>query len=507
MVSRLVLGCGAVGRRVAEAATDWSGSLRVITEEDDRLEAARTENVRAERGDPTDPDVVGQFGPVDVVLVADPDPERAVAVLETARSVHPGATLVAYAALGASGTDLERMRSVADRTVDARSVLGSDVADVVASESGFQTWRLRRTLQTVEGTLAVVMHDNPDPDAIASAVALGRIAESVGVEAVPCYYGSINHQENRALVNLLDLELRRLDPEDGIEEFGGFALVDHSRPGVNDQLPPELEVDVVVDHHPPREPVGGRFVDLRSEVGATSTLLTTYLRRFGVEDYGGSVVATALLYGIRVDTADFSREVTTADFEAAAALLPYADTDLLDRVESPAVSPETLDTFGRAIRAREIRGSVLSTCVGRVTDRDALAQAADRLLDMQGVSTTMIFGYDRDDDGGGTVYASARSRGTNLDVGETLRLAFDELGSAGGHADMAGAQVPLSALGRDVVEMDGEELAEAVRDVVAETFFDAVRDRPREVLGDREFSLGAPTGELDVPRPPGDDAE
>jgi nanoRNase/pAp phosphatase (c-di-AMP/oligoRNAs hydrolase) len=348
------------------------------------------------------------------------------------------------------------------------------------------------------------MHDNPDPDAIASAVALSRVADAVGVEAVPCYYGSINHQENRALVNLLELELRRLAEDEDLSEFGGFALVDHSRPGVNDQLPPDLEVDVVVDHHPPREPVGGRFVDLRSEVGATSTLLTTYLRRFGVEDYGGRVVATALLYGIRVDTADFSREVTTADFEAAAALLPHADTDLLDRVESPAVSPETLDTFGAAIRDRDVRGSVLVTCVGPVSDRDALAQAADRLLDLQGVATTLVFGYRRDDpvDDGpadGTIYASARARGTTLDVGETLRLAFDEIGSAGGHADMAGAQVPLSAIGRDLLELSGDDLAAAVREVVADTFFDAVRERPREVLGDQEFSLSSPAGKLDVP--------
>jgi nanoRNase/pAp phosphatase (c-di-AMP/oligoRNAs hydrolase) len=514
MVSRLVLGCGAVGQRVAEAATEWSGEVRVVSADDDRVEAIRSENVRAELGDPTDPEVVGKFGPVDVVLVADPDPERAVAALETARSVHPGATLVAYAAPDATEDEIARMEAVADRTIDAGSVVGGDVADAVTSGAGVQTWRLRRTLQSVDGTLAVVMHDNPDPDAIASAVALARVAEAVGVEAVPCYYGSINHQENRALVNLLDLDLRRLEPDEDLSEFAGFALVDHSRPGVNDQLPPDLDVDVVVDHHPPREPVGGRFVDLRSEVGATSTLLTTYLHRFGVEDYGGRVVATALLYGIRVDTADFSREVTTADFEAAAALLAHADTGLLDRVESPAVSPETLDTFGRAIRDRDVRGSVLVTCVGSVSDRDALAQAADRLLDLQGVATTMVFGYERDEGGeddpaDGTIYASARSRGTPLDVGETLRLAFDELGSAGGHADMAGAQVPLSAIGRDLLELSGEDLTAAVREVVAETFFDAVRDRPREVLGEAEFPLDLPAGDPDPASGPdvsGDDA-
>jgi nanoRNase/pAp phosphatase (c-di-AMP/oligoRNAs hydrolase) len=493
MVSRLVLGCGAVGQRIVEAAADWSGSLRVVTEEDDRVEAIRSENIRAEGGDPTDPGTVAAFGPVDVVLVAEADPARARRIVAVAREAHPDATLVAYVGPDAGEEDAAALSAAADRTIDAGAVLGSTVADLVTHSSGLQSRRLRNALRSVEGTLAVVMHDNPDPDAIASAVALVRLAGVVGVDAVPCYYGSINHQENRALVNLLDLELRRLSPDEDLSEFGGFALVDHSRPGVNDQLPPELTVDVVIDHHPPREPVDGRFVDLRSEVGATSTLLTNYLQQFGVDDCGGRVVATALLYGIRVDTADFSREVTTADFEAAAALLPHSDGDLLDRVESPAVSPDTLNTLGRAIRNRDVRGSALASCVGPVNDRDALAQAADRLLDLQGVSTTLVYGYEEDDappgdgDGSfpdGTVYVSARARGTTLDLGETLRLAFDDLGSAGGHADMAGAQLRLSALGRDILELDGDERTAAVEAVVSETFFDAVEERPREVPRD-----------------------
>jgi nanoRNase/pAp phosphatase (c-di-AMP/oligoRNAs hydrolase) len=311
------------------------------------------------------------------------------------------------------------------------------------------------------------MHDNPDPDAIASAVALSRIADAVGVETVVCYYGEISHQENRALVNLLELDLRRLGPDDDTSVFGGIALVDHSRPGVNDQLPEATPVDVVIDHHPPRAPVEAKFVDLRSDVGATSTLLTGYLRQFGVEI--DRTVATALLYGVRIDTADFSREVAAADFEAAAALLPHADGGVLERVESPSVGPETFETVAAAVRNREVKNGVLCSCVGEVVERDALAQAADRLLDMDGVNTTVVYGY-RD----GVVYVSARARGSDLDLGATLRTAFDRIGSAGGHADMAGAQIPLGVIG----EVEGDERLElVVRDVVTDRFFDVVRER------------------------------
>ena len=253
---------------------------------------------------------------------------------------------------------------------------------------------------------------------------------------------------------------------------------------MNDQLPPDTPIDVVIDHHPPREPVEATFVDLRSDAGATSTLLTDYLRRLNVEP--SEPVATGLLYGIRVDTREFSREVSVEDYEAAAFLLPHVDRSTLERVESPSISPETLDTMGRAIRNREIRGSVLTTCVGHLRDRDALAQAADRLLDLDGVTTCLVYGYDD-----GTIYASARARGAQLDVGETLRDAFGQIGSAGGHADMAGAQVPMGVLGDTE---DSEELASIVRDVVTDRFFETLRERPSWEPGPPYDGLDAPVG-------------
>jgi len=148
-------------------------------------------------------------------------------------------------------------------------------------------------------------------------------------------------------------------------------------------------------------------------------------------------VATALLYGIRVDTKDFAREITIDDFEAGAWLLPQADTDVLERIETPSMSADTLDTIAAAIRNRELDGSMLASCVGAIADRDTLAQAADRLLAMRGVTVTFVYGFTE-----GTIYVSARSRGKDIDLGAVLREAFGDQGSAGGHADMAGAQLP-----------------------------------------------------------------
>jgi nanoRNase/pAp phosphatase (c-di-AMP/oligoRNAs hydrolase) len=254
-----------------------------------------------------------------------------------------------------------------------------------------------------------------------------------------------------------------------LSSYGGIALVDHARPGVNDQLPPETDVDIVIDHHPPREPVEARFVDLRSDVGATSTLLVDYLQRLDIEP--STALATGLLFGIRVDTKEFSREIAVDDFEAAAYLVPFTDTETLELIEAPRMSAETFETIGKAIENRTLRDSVLTSCVGDFADRDAIAQAADRLLDMEGITTTLVYGV-KD----GTIYASgrARSTSTSFDVGETLRDAFEQIGDAGGHADMAGAQIPLGVLASDV---ENDELIDIVQTVIDERFFETLQNR------------------------------
>lgn len=270
-------------------------------------------------------------------------------------------------------------------------------------------------------------------------------------------------------MNLLDYDLLNFEDSMDLSAYDGIALVDHARPGVNDQLPSEMDVDIVIDHHPPREPVEARFVDLRSDVGATSTLLVDYFQRLDIEP--STALATGLLFGIRVDTKEFSREIAVDDFEAAAYLVPYVDAETLELIEAPRMSAETFETIGKAIENRTLHDSVLTSCVGDISDRDAIAQAADRLLDMEEITTTLVYGI-KD----GTIYASgrARSASTSLDVGETLRDAFDQIGDAGGHADMAGAQIPLGVLASGI---EDDELTDIVRTVIDERFFETLKNR------------------------------
>jgi nanoRNase/pAp phosphatase (c-di-AMP/oligoRNAs hydrolase) len=289
--------------------------------------------------------------------------------------------------------------------------------------------------------LIVVCHNNPDPDCLASAFALARIAAHLGIdERRIVYSGDISHQQNRAFINLLEMNIRPFEASLVTDRPAGtlVAFVDHSTPGANNRVPAGTAIDIVVDHHQAEE-VRARYVDHRESVGATATILTEYVRDLGIEIT--PPLATALLFAIRRETLTFLRGTTSAEYTAASVLHDHADRDMLRQLSQPSVSGATVDAIADAIHNRTVRGSVLISHVGRTTERDALPQAADYLATLEGVQTAIVFGIVDD-----VIHLSARSTDARINLGEVLSKAFSELGSAGGHRGMAGGEVPLGIL-------------------------------------------------------------
>ena len=311
----------------------------------------------------------------------------------------------------------------------------------------------------------IVCHNNPDPDCLASALALGRIAAAAGIdERQILYSGDISHQQNRAFVNLLDIELTPYDDVD-IDDYDTIALVDPAKAG---EMQVEGSIDVFIDHYEADDEVDAEFVDVRPNVSATSTILTKYIQEFDLSV--SQEVATALLYGIRAETLDFRRETTPADLTAAAYLYPFADHDVLEQVESPNMSPETLDVLAEAITNRDVQGSHLVSDAGFIRDRDALAQAAQQLLNLEGITTTAVFGIVDD-----TIYLAARSKDIRMNIGKVLQDAFHDIGEAGGHSTQGSAEIPLGIFtGIETSEENRETLLGLTEEAVKRKLFDAM---------------------------------
>jgi nanoRNase/pAp phosphatase (c-di-AMP/oligoRNAs hydrolase) len=313
--------------------------------------------------------------------------------------------------------------------------------------------------------LTVVCHNNPDPDCLASALALERIAAAAGIDQRDILYGGdISHQQNRAFVNLLELDLQPFDAEKTRDREAGslLAFVDHSVPGENNEVPEGTPVDVVIDHHPAEE-VEARFVDHREEVGATATILTEYVSDLGI-DLDESL-ATALLFAIRRETLGLLRGVTPAEYAAAGTLHEHADLSLLRELSNPSVSGATVEAIATAIENRTVRSAVLLSHVGRTSERDALPQAADYLATLEGVETTIVFGIVDDE-----IQISARSTDARVDAGEMLAAAFGDVGSAGGHREMAGGQIPLGIFADYTA--DDAQLVGIVEEVICHRILD-----------------------------------
>jgi nanoRNase/pAp phosphatase (c-di-AMP/oligoRNAs hydrolase) len=328
--------------------------------------------------------------------------------------------------------------------------------------------RLHSMLAKWDGTLGIVTHKNPDPDAISSAIALQAIARSANPDRLKIrifYEGVIGHQENRTMVNLLDIKMERATPQ-ALQDCTYLALVDSPAPGANNPLPPHARVEVVIDHH--RD--GGHpeskmeFVDIRPGIGATASILTQYLQELDIPV--SSSVATALLYGIRSDTKDFRRNVTPQDLTYAAFLVPLTDADLLEQIMSPSLSQETLDVIGEAIGNRKIRSGYLFSNVGYVRNRDTLPQAADILINLEGVNTALVYGITDD-----AIIMSARNRDIRLHIGNVMAEAFGDIGDAGGHPNMAAATIPLMYFSR---AGDKDGLLRLIIDPVLRKFIDIV---------------------------------
>lgn len=339
-------------------------------------------------------------------------------------------------------------------------------AGVLAVVAGIGAWFLYRWLTRPAGvrftealedadTIAVVTHPNPDPDAMACAVGVARIAEWAGGTPTIRFPGQIRHQQNRAFRNVLDIDMERVESQGDLADADTVVLVDHNVArgfeGAQAIVP-----DAIVDHH-----IGGgegrSFTDVRPEYGAAATIVTEYFQDLdavpidpdqptpadSADLYLDATVATALLFGIHSDTNHLSSGCTAAEFAASSYLFPAIDEEKLDRIANPPVTQEVLDVKATAIENLTQQGSFGISDVGRVTDVDAIPQAADEVMRLEGLTAVIVVG-----ERNGTLHISGRSRDDRVHMGRALESAVEGIptASAGGHARMGGGQVPLDHL-------------------------------------------------------------
>jgi nanoRNase/pAp phosphatase (c-di-AMP/oligoRNAs hydrolase) len=299
--------------------------------------------------------------------------------------------------------------------------------------------KLRRSLMG-KPQLLIVPHNDPDPDAIASALGLRYlVTEKFGLEARIGYRGIIGRSENRALVRYLDHPLEKLGTRE-LHQDVAIALVD-TQPGAgNNPLPNHIPATIVIDHHESRRTIENvDFVDLRSGIGATSTIMTEYIQAAGLSF--PTNLSTALFYGIKTDTMGLGRGTSDNDVAAYLFLQPRVDVEALSKIERAQVPQTYFKSLTAALHATNVYDKTLVISnIGSMDYPDLGAEIADLLLRIQDVIWVLCLGLYNEE-----LILSVRSRSTNIGAGDIACYIIGDLGTAGGHGTMAGGQIQLDS--------------------------------------------------------------
>ncbi|HLX38660.1 MAG TPA: DHH family phosphoesterase [Candidatus Binataceae bacterium] len=281
--------------------------------------------------------------------------------------------------------------------------------------------------------IGIVLQDDPDPDAMASAMAL-RALLGRNKQTTPIYaFAPVTRPENRTMVHLLEIEIQPATPE-ALAECDKIAMLDVQPPYFGDKI---KGADIVIDHHPGYAPHSSQFQDLRPRYGATSTIMTEYM--ISADEHISERIGTALLYGIRTDTVMLSRRVTDDDVLAFTHLYPIANYGLLRQFERPELPLQFAKILSRAMRRLEVRDGIIVLNLGRVARDDLIVQMADFCLQFEGVEWVVVSGKLE-----GNLVIAVRNHGTGRrNAGEVVRKLFGEIGSAGGHRNMSKAVIAL----------------------------------------------------------------
>jgi len=417
-------------------------------------------------GDPrrTETFLRADLGPSTCVIVEDRGRRNPRRVLEAVRDAGGTLVYVLGVGAGASTAHTEELRTAfPDVSFLAMSELfgGPLLTEFSRALTRARVQQYQRYFNDADRVL-ILLHNDPDPDALASGLALRNVLRRTRTTAIIGALQPVTRPENLRMVNLLDIHVEAVTPQ-VVEDFDRVAMVDvqpHYFGGLIEH------VDLVIDHHPEQAGYTAIFKDIRPDYGSTSTILSEHLR--AVDANISERTATAMLYAIKSDTLFFSRQANRVDIEAFSYLYPLADPALIRKMEGSEITQERLDYVLRAHRGGSLADQVFCAYIGVCPREDLIPYVADFFLQLEHVKWTLIAGVLND-----SLILSIRNLGYSKNAGEFARRYFADLGSAGGHRAMAKAVVPLGAFREKFGIGDADHFAPLLHELVSQFLRDA----------------------------------
>src|ERR1700682_2292464 len=421
--------------------------------------------VNAVAGDPrrTDTFVRADLGPSTCVLIEDNGRRSLKKILEAVRDA--GGTLVYVLGIGAAATG-KRADEFHDEFPDVSYLAmaelfgGPLLTEFSRSLTRARVQQYQRYFSGADRVL-ILLHNDPDPDAMASGLALRNVLRRTKTTAIIGAIQGVTRPENLRMVNLLDIHVEAITYE-SLKEYDRVAMVDvqpHYCGGLIDHA------DLVIDHHPEQPGHTAVFKDIRADYGSTSTILTEHLRSVDVSI--SERTATAMLYAIKSDTLFFNRQTNRVDLEAFSYLYPLADATLIRKMEGAEITPERLEYVIRAYRSGTLVDQVFCAFLGPSPREDFIPYVADFFLQLEDVKWTVVAGIVNE-----SLVISVRNLGYSKNAGEFVRRFFADIGSAGGHRAMAKAVIPMRALREKFGEAIGDRIPAKLQELMTQFLHD-----------------------------------
>lgn len=351
----------------------------------------------------------------------------------------------------------------------AREERGEELARILKEHSG-------------ESHLVILL-GTPDPDAISSGMALTFLGARYDIETTLLCFVKPSHQENRALVKRLGIDLVQYVDGFDISEYSCYSIVDSQKfhTPIDKQLEEHhLKFLAFIDHH--KEEVitpAAEFVDVRQHAASTAAILCEYMRNIlpkGLEpnDPEHVKLATALVHGLRSDTHKFLLG-TKLEFEAAAYLSPCVDSSAIEMIEHQVISSGVLGMFENALVRRRVHDNFIFSDVGfvRSADRDGIPQAAELLLQREGTDTVLVVGIVDEK----MIDGSFRTRNERINPDEFLKGFLGSSPESGRYygggniRDRGGFQIPLGFL---AIHEDKNQVYAMALEVIEKSFLEYI---------------------------------
>lgn len=307
--------------------------------------------------------------------------------------------------------------------------------------------KLRRFYDQFSGNDLVLIVINADPDAIASAMAVSRLLWRRVLNVTISCVNTVNRPDNRAMLKLLGVSLV---PHTGIDpaHYSKIVIVD-SQPDHNEFMS-RICPHVIIDHHPETD-AKAPFLDIRPHYGATASILTEYLRAARIKP--SVKLATGLFHAIKTDTNAFKRQTVIEDVRAFQYLFRYVNIHLARKIEQADLRFDFLKYFKTALHTMQLRKSRVFVHLGPVVNPDICVIIADFFMRIVSVTWSIVSGtYDK------KLIVIFRNDGIRKNAGNVAKGSFGQFGSAGGHKNMARAEIALSDLTEQVDIRDEKKL-------------------------------------------------